>query len=130
MAQIPAEKMALASTDIGTIVSTAATVVAAFYAAISYHRPRHAVSRPNSENAIAEERASRKWPILILALIAWGAVAYNWYIINYTGNLEMSLPLSGDNARLDVTKTVPVVDENGKGLYVDYFYSNGERLPL
>jgi len=61
-----------------------------------------------------------------LALVAWAAVAFNWYILR-AGRQEPTIPISSDDARLDITKIEPVVDDEVKAVLVNYVLSNNGR---
>jgi hypothetical protein len=60
--------------DIGTGVATVAAVIAALYAVISYHWPRAA-----RDNAGGSHRARRVGFPVVIAVIAWAAVAFDYY---------------------------------------------------
>jgi len=69
---------AMTVVDIATLVGVGAAVISTFYGALTYHRPK---ATATSELSITSKaRQTPPWPI-VLVLIAWAAVAFNYYEI-------------------------------------------------
>jgi hypothetical protein len=65
-----------------TLISTVAAIIAAIYAMLTYHRPRgQAVDKQNT-SVTTLSRSQSIIPIT-LALVAWGAVAFNYADLHY-----------------------------------------------
>ncbi|HEY4848540.1 MAG TPA: hypothetical protein VIH87_12310 [Methylocella sp.] len=73
-------------TDWCTLISTVAATVAAIYAALAYHRPKEqAMGKQNSSVTLSRTRSLI--PIMA-ALVAWGAVAFNYVDRRYLYTLK------------------------------------------
>jgi hypothetical protein len=118
-------------TDLETAVAGIATIVAAFYAVLAYHRPKDApVARSSSARAGTtrlEPSKPRTAIPIIAALVAFGAVAFGFVDRHWlTQSPDVETPLTPENARIDVRNLVPVLNENH--LFFNVIYANdGKR---
>lgn len=72
-------------------------------------------------------RTPRRWPLLVLAGIAWLAVAFNWYDSRF--NIPpLETPVPEDGARLVVVSIRPVLDDANESLQLNYFIANKGRM--
>src|ERR1022692_1011530 len=121
----------MTATDIGFWVTTVAAAVAAIYAGLSYHRPKTAVM--SALDAPPSRR--RLWPVIALALVAWGAAGFSYYDRHYLPPVRpgQQAPLSADNARLEVSRWesgVPNTNPPGdKHIVVNAYISNVGKAP-
>lgn len=73
-----------------TLISTGAAIIAAIYAVLAYHRPRgQAVDDQNLSVTLSRSRSIIP---ITLALVAWGAVAFNYVDRHY-----LSVPQTSEN---------------------------------
>ena len=99
--------------DIGFWVGVGATVVAALYAGLSYHRPQKPrMSRRPSPAPTSWRPAA---VVVTLVLIAWIGVGFDYYDRRYLG-MPAGIPpdpLKSENARIEVSGWHPVRPING-----------------
>lgn len=115
-------------TDITSTISELATVGLVVYAAFTYHRPKTPSVRPSSapRSSTASLRPQRNWIPISMAIVAGASVGINWYILR-TSQIQMAAPLSSDDARLDVVRIEPVIDEDIKTLLINFYLANNGK---
>jgi hypothetical protein len=96
----------MSSTDIGFWVATAAAAIAAFYAALGYHRPVGAPmaksTKPKGQQPTAKPQPSgfngQALLLILLAAISWGGALFAYY----TRPSLAEYSISPDNADMDI----------------------------
>lgn len=108
--QIAALGARLTLQDISSLVATVAAVSAAIYAALAYHKPKEAKPVARGSRTTAAPSPPKRWPVLVLALAAWLAVGVDYVDRHFWAtDPDAALPISSDNARLDIGKLDPIL---------------------
>jgi hypothetical protein len=125
--QISCGRNSVTLTDINSVIATVAAVGSFAYGALYYHRPRTSGATASPQAAPTASSTRRIWIPLILTIVAWAAVAVNWYILR--GNqTEIKLPVSSDNARIDIVIYQPILDDATKNFFVDFYITNHGKI--
>jgi hypothetical protein len=120
----------MTSTDIGFWIATGAAVIAAFYSAIAYHRPKASpMAKPGragkAQTAPAPE--FKRWPVIpiILVVTTWGAVAFDYIDRHWlSSQLPAETPITSDNANLDIFQVVPGFNQELRRQFANIFIVN------
>ena len=72
----------------------------------------------------APVKAPRKWPVLVLATIAWAAVAFDYYDRHTLEQPPSERPLAANDARLDLTRWAPDSGPPSRGVHVNGYVTN------
>lgn len=74
--------------DISSLIATVASVILVIYAALAYHRPK-APAVSALEQSVS--RGPMRWAPLIFVVIAWSAVAFDYYDRHYRSPVNVAL---------------------------------------
>jgi hypothetical protein len=103
--------------DFSTYVASGATVIAAIYAALSYHRPTAGISGVDKTTTSAS-RLFVRWAPPLIALLAVGFGYYDRHYSDQSHKFGEEEPLPDNVSRLVITRWVPHFDK-------DHLFING-----
>lgn len=112
--------------DWGFWAGIIATVIAAGYSALTYHRPR---DRLMTEKKTPHDHSWRPARVVaMLVLVAWAGVGFDYYDRHYLSPAPLqAMALSPDNARLEAEQWSPVISDADSQMAVNIHIVNRGR---